>query len=228
MSSSKVISADSLTAYERWELPDVQSPAARRPRVEDVDAAAVQPLTAEQLEQIRQEAQREGFEAGRKEGLAAGQKDVRSTVQRLKQIIDAFAVPLQDVDATVEQELLTLALAIARQIIRRELKTEPGQVVGVVREALAALPAAARRVTIHLHPDDAALVREALTAGAGEEASWRIAEDALLTRGGCRIQAEHSQIDATVEKRLAAIVAQLLGGERRSDAVAGQSQHDAE
>lgn len=216
MSSSKVISAESLTAYERWELPDVQNPATRRPRVEEVDASAVQPLTAEQLEQIRQEAQREGFEAGRKEGIAAGQKEVRATVQRLTQIISAFSHPLEDVDALVEQELVALAIAIARQIIRRELKTDPGQVVGVVREALAALPAAARRVTLHLHPADAALVREALPAGV-EENNWRIVEEAALTRGGCRIHAEHSQIDATVEKRIAAIVIQLLGGERRSD-----------
>lgn len=227
MSSSKVISADSLTAYERWELPDVQTPGTRRPLVEEVDASALQPLTAEQLEQIRQEAQREGFAAGRQEGLTSGQKEVRATVQRLTQIINAFTAPLEEVDAVVEQELVTLAMAIARQIIRRELKTDPGQVVGVVREALAALPAATRRVTIHLHPDDAALVREALASGM-EEAGWRIVEDALLTRGGCRIHAEHSQIDATVEKRIAAIVAQLLGGERRSDDAAEQNQDDAQ
>ncbi len=228
MSSSKVISADDSAAYERWELPDVRSPLARRTRVEDVDAAALRPLTAEQLEQIRQEAQREGFEAGRKEGLAAGQKEVRAAAQRLNQIINAFTLPLQDVDAQVEQELVTLALAIARQIIRRELKSDPGQVVAVVREALAALPAATRRVSIHLHPEDAALVRDALAAGAGEESSWRIVEDALLTRGGCRISAEHSQIDATVEKRIAAVVAQLLGGERRTDAAPEQNQNDAQ
>lgn len=227
MSSSKVISADSLTAYERWELPDVQVPGTRRQRVEEVDASAVQPLTAEQLEQIRQEAQREGFESGHKEGLAAGQKEVRAAAQRLTQVINAFTSPLQDVDAVVEQELLTLTIAIARQIIRRELKMDPGQVVGVVREALAALPSATRRVTIHLHPDDAALVREALTAGAGEETNWRIAEDALLTRGGCRIHAEHSQIDASVEKRIAAIATQLLGGERSSDMVPEPGQRDA-
>jgi len=225
MSSSKVISSDSLPAYERWELPEVQGPGVRRARVEEMDASAVKPLTAEQLEQIRREAQREGFETGRKEGLAAAQKEVRATVQRLTQIIHAFSNPLEDVDATVEQELVSLAIAVARQIIRRELKTDPGQVVAVVREALAALPVATRRVTIHLHPEDAALVREALPGG-GEETNWRIVEDALLSRGGCRIQAEHSQIDATVEKRIAAIVAQLLGGERAAD-TGGEVQHDA-
>ncbi|GAB4303219.1 MAG: flagellar assembly protein FliH [Thiohalomonadaceae bacterium] len=225
MSSSKVISAESLTAYERWELPHVDGPGVRDARVEEMDASAVKPLTAEQLEQIRREAQREGFETGRKEGLAAAQKEVRATVQRLTQIIHAFSNPLEEVDATVEQELVGLAIAVARQIIRRELKTDPGQVVAVVREALAALPAAARRVTIHLHPEDAVLVREALPSG-GEESNWRIVEDARLSRGGCRIHAEHSQIDATVDKRIAAIVTHLLGGERATDMTA-EDEHDA-
>ncbi len=226
MSSSKVISGDELTstAYQRWELPSMQSPHGARARVEEVAEATLQPLTAEQIEQIQQEAHREGFELGRKEGREAGQQEIRKAVANLGRVIDAFTNPLSEVDARVEQELVALSIAIARQIIRRELRSDPGQVVAVVREALAALPSASRRVQISLHPDDAVLVREALLSGS-EEANWRIVDDPLLTRGGCRIAAEHSQIDATVEQRLAAIVSQLLGGERDSDA---QAVHDEE
>jgi len=219
MSSSKIISDDKRGEFSRWELPSVQNTAGRKPRVDDVSAqgAQVKPLTAKQLEEIQKAAHLEGYEAGRKEGLAAGQKEIRATVQRLGQVIHALSEPLEEVDARVEEELVALALAIARQIIRRELKSEPGQVIAVVREALAALPAASRRVNVFLHPEDAALVRESLTVTSGEEANWHILEDPLLTRGGCRIQAEHSQVDATVEHRVALIVTQLLGGERRDD-----------
>ena len=223
MSSSKIISGDAPTtsAYQRWELPTMQSPHGPKGRIEDV-AGGVKPLTAEELEQIQKEAYREGYELGRKEGRQAGQKDIKQAVANLARVIDAFTDPLQEVDAAVEQELVSLALAIAKQIIRRELKTDPGQVVGVVREALAALPSASRRVQIVLHPEDAQLVREALLSGAGEETHWHISEDPLLTRGGCRISAEHSQIDATVEQRIAAISNQLLGGERKVDNPAGE------
>lgn len=220
MSSSKLISGDELTAYQRWELPNVQSAQSAKPdaRVEDVeDAEQLQPLTAERLEQLQQDAYREGFEQGHSEGWKAGQADVNDALTRLGQLIDALAEPLNDVDDTVEQELVALAMAIARQIIRREIKSDPGEVVAVVREALTALPSATRKVQITLNPDDAGLVRDALLAQAGEERHWHIAEDPLITRGGCRINAEHSQIDATVEKRIAAIAAKLLGGERRDD-----------
>ncbi len=218
MSSSKLISGDELNGVQRWELPTVQNAGGKRPRVENAGPGSVRPPTAKEMEQIRADAKREGFEAGHKEGVAAGQKEIHTVVQRLGQVINALAAPLEEVDEQVEQELASLALAIARQIIRRELKVDPGEVVAVVRDALAALPAASRRVQVHLHPADAKVVHELMHPGAGgEEPTWRIVEDPSLTRGGCRVHTEHSQIDATVETRVAAIAAQLFGGERESD-----------
>jgi len=38
-----------------------------------------------------------------------------------------------------------------------------------------------------------------------------------LVRGGCKIITDNSQIDATLEKRLAMIAAKLMGGEREYD-----------
>lgn len=214
MSTSKLIEKPAQTAYERWELPNVQKPGKAKSKEE-----AAAPLTAEQIEVIQQEAYAEGFEQGRKEGREAGQKDIEATLQRLEQIIHAFSEPLEDLDEQVSDELGELALAIARQIIRREIKNDPGQVVAVVREALAALPSATRQVEIQLHPDDAALVREALLGENTETQRWRIVDDPRLSRGGCRIQSEHSRIDATVEQQLNAIAARILGGERKDDLV---------
>ncbi len=73
-----------------------------------------------------------------------------------------LAKPFDELDAEVERELLTLAMALARQIVRRELKTDPTQIIGIIREAIAALPVAARDVRVHLHPEDAAVVQQHL------------------------------------------------------------------
>jgi flagellar assembly protein FliH len=173
-------------------------------------------LTAEQIEDIQRQAHEEGFELGRGEGLTAGKKELQARVQRLEAVMAALAQPLKDLDDAIEEELLALAMAVARQLVRREIKTDPGQIVAVVREALAVLPAASRRVRLHLHPDDAALVRDALSVPEGDNA-WRIMEDPVLTRGGCRIITETSQVDATLESRLNAVITSVLGGERDSD-----------
>ncbi len=107
-------------------------------------------------------------------------------------------------------------MLVARQLVRRELKTEPEEVIGVVREALGALPVAARNVRLMLHPEDAALVREAMPTAQGEQ-QMQIVEDPVQTRGGCRVLTDSSQIDASVEARLNAVIAHVLGGERSSD-----------
>lgn len=217
MSLSKILGKDESKGYQRWELPKM--PTAHlapgfRVKDEELDGVPHYP-TAEELVQIQETACKEGFELGRKEGLQAGQKDIQAEIQRLGQIITALAEPLNAVDEEVEQELVRLSVAVARQLIRRELKTDPGQVIAVVREMLAMLPGNSRHIKIALHPEDAQLVRETLSVN--DDAPWQIVEDSVLTRGGCRLETEHSIIDASVEKRLSAIAAELLGGDREND-----------
>jgi len=196
-----------------WVLPDVSEQ-------RGAGAAGRGPgsglLTAKQLEAIQKQAYEEGFAQGHKDGSEAGQTQIQARARRLDQLMTSLATPFAELDQRVEQELVTLAMAVARQLVRRELKTDPGQIVAVVREALSALPVASQNVRLHLHPEDAALVRAALSLTEGEHA-WRIIEDGLQNRGGCQLVTDTSRIDAGVETRLAAIIATVLGGERGDD-----------
>lgn len=215
MSTSKLISKESLTAFERWELPAVGAPL--QPRSEEVNADTLRGVSAEKLEEIRQAAFKEGFEEGHRDGLKSGQQEAQARIQRLAQIAASMAEPLDEMDAQVEEELAALAVAIARQLVRREIHIDPGTIVGVVREAVSALPSHSRRVQIHLHPEDAVLVREHLAPHESDEPTWKLIEDPTLTRGGCKVVSEHSRIDATVEKRLSAAITRAMGGERDDD-----------
>jgi flagellar assembly protein FliH len=98
-------------------------------------------------------------------------------------------------------------------VVRRELRTEPGHVIGAIREAVALLPSAARDVRVMLHPDDAVLVRERLGDGSAGRA-WALVEDPMMGRGGCRVVAESSTVDARLETRVGAVIAHVLGDER--------------
>jgi len=170
--------------------------------------AAGGPVTVQQIERIQKQAYDEGFARGRSDGLAASQGDI----QQFRQVLQAMSDPLRDLDQALEQELILLAKAIARQLLRRELKEEPAHVVGVVREAIAALPAAARNVAVHLNPEDGKLVRDVLGAEEGER-PWRIVDDPVINRGDCNIITENSRIDATLERRLTAVLTASLGDE---------------
>ena len=116
-------------------------------------------LTAAETDVIRRKAQADGYAAGRLEGLAAGRQEAQDAAARLALVLDSLSRPFAVLDAAVEQELVALAFALARQLVRRELKADPGQIVGIVRDALQSLPVATRDIKVHLNPEDAKLVR---------------------------------------------------------------------
>jgi flagellar assembly protein FliH len=173
-------------------------------------------MTARELEEIHNQARREGFEQGLKQGREAGSQEFMQRFQLLDDAMQRLARPFEQLDESVEQQLVQLAMLVARQLVRRELKTDPAQVVAVVREALAALPVGARDVRLALNPEDAAMIREVLLLQEGDHAI-RVIEDPVQSRGGCRVLTETSQIDATVESRLNAVIANTLGGMRSTD-----------
>ena len=195
-----------------WDLPAVSGRStiqARRPG-----------KTVAEIEEVERRAYEEAFEQGRAAGLAAARAEsekqlatLKAQVQRFEGTIGLLAQPLQQVNEEVEQQLMSLAMTIARQLVRRELKTDPAQVIAIVRETVALLPAAARDVRVHLHPDDAAVVRERLATPTADRA-WTIVEDPVMTRGGCKVTTDTALIDARVEARLNEVITAMLGEER--------------
>ncbi|KAA3627642.1 MAG: flagellar assembly protein FliH [Proteobacteria bacterium] len=215
MTISRVIPKEQMESILRWAAPEVDG-AAGAAGARGTVAGHPEVMTAHKLEELQQRAYQEGFEQGRREGRDAGMAELRQQAQRLQGAFDLLSHPLEELDQAVEEQLLHLVTVVAQQMIRRELKANPGEIVAVVRECLALLPVASREVRVQLHPEDAALVRDALGQPGGER-GWQIIEDPVITPGGCRVVTEMSRIDATVESRLIALVTSLLGGERQDD-----------
>jgi len=193
-------------------------------------------LTLEEIETIQKQAydeafaqgQKEGYEHGVKQGFDDGFSDgckrgyeenqhiLQEQADQLVLLLGALAEPFKTLDAEVEQELVTLSIGIATQIIRREIKMDPGQIIATVREAINVLPLSSQKICLYLHPEDAELVRSALSLD-DMSSAWTVVEDPLLTRGGCKVDTDVSRVDATIENRLAAVIANVLGGEREQD-----------
>jgi flagellar assembly protein FliH len=215
----KVISGDTPAAECRpWAIPEVAIAGLRAGG--ERDAGGVM-LTAGRIEELQQQARQEAFELGRREGLERGRAEAAGEVERLGSILKLLEAPLQALDERLVEEVTALAVAIARHVVRREIRSDPGQIVGVVRQAAGILPVAARRVRLYLNPEDATTVRETMKLSPGHDGTWELIEDPAISRGGCRVETESSRIDATIEKRLATIAAGMLGGDRERD-------HDSE
>jgi flagellar assembly protein FliH len=201
MSSSSVIPREKLSAYQRWELHSFDN-------AEEFAEASPQShadaQSAANAELIRGSAYAAGLADGKREAAAKGADDVR----RLQSLAASLARQGREINQALTDDLLGLALVLAKQMVRRALDIHPELITAVINDALTTLSGAASRLIVTLHPADAELVRthlaEQIAAGA-----WQIVEDASLQRGGCMLQTATSQIDATVESRWRHLVSRL-------------------
>ncbi|MDH3629989.1 MAG: flagellar assembly protein FliH [Gammaproteobacteria bacterium] len=197
---------------EKWHAPVMDADPSRVVRYREEHEASIP--TANDIDQWRAQAEEEGYQ----QGLVRAQQETRELQQQLLQLIDFFEHPLQALNEDIEHQLTQLAVTLAQQLVRRELKVEPGEIIGLIRDSVQLLPGMQRNISIVLHPEDAQLVRNALSIETSdEEHNWKLVEDPMITRGGCEINAPPSAINATLENRLSELAASVLGGEREQD-----------
>jgi len=198
--------------YSSWKPPSIQKPTAN----DIAEQERQRVITAESIETLQKKAFEEGYSQGFQKGMQDAGVAIQERINHIDTIARFMQKPLDDLDETVVEQLSQLAISIARKLIRREIKTDPGQIVAVVRETVSALPAGMQNIRVFMNPDDASVLRESMNLAEGEQ-PWTIVEDPLLSKGGCKVLTDFSEVDASVEARMSGIIARMLGGERQSD-----------
>ncbi|GAA3893729.1 flagellar assembly protein FliH [Halomonas cibimaris] len=192
----------------------------------------------EEYAKLRQQAEEDGYKAGfergreegREQGLSEGrqqaqqelEKQLKETLAPLEPLARRFTQALDQLDDSVAQSLVELALSTGKYLAGDALSASPEQVLETVRALLHTEPPLVGQQRLWLHPDDHALVAHHM----GDEldaAGWKLQPDAQLARGDCRITSEQGEVDATFESRWQAINAR----KRTRDSATGASDTDA-
>lgn len=173
----------------------------------DVDGN-LQPAAGDDAAQAEKRAFEAGYQQGHAAARAATDRELSTLIKNLQRALGEINRRQAELYRRVEEESVRLALAVARKIVFQELKIDPEIVVKVMRKAIEAVDDA-HRLAVHMHPEDAALVRSleeegTLTLSAGGE-KIRIEANDGISRGGCRIYSGAAELDATVESRLQVI-----------------------
>jgi flagellar assembly protein FliH len=160
--------------------------------------------------QIEREAFTKGYAQGERAGAEAAAARGDAVVRRLAQTVDELRTLRADLLRKTEDQVVHLALAIARRIIHREVTLDRELVVTMARVALDRLQAATT-ATIRLHPDDYA----AVMAGRGEVTSGNsvtsFVPDPMVRRGACLVQSDFGVIDVGVDAQVQEIAKALFG-----------------
>ncbi|HTN67035.1 MAG TPA: flagellar assembly protein FliH [Burkholderiaceae bacterium] len=205
--SNGVIPKEQMSAFQRWEMASFNERPPSPPA-----APKVEYPTIEELAEIRDAARRkghdEGWADGRAAGLAQGQAEAAAELQHLRQIAETFGHEVARADEVVAQQMLDLALDLAKAMLKTALAVRPQLVLPIVAEAIHYLPALQQPALLFLHPEDARLITNHMSDEL-EKAGWRVVDDAQLERGGCRIETASNQIDASTATRWQRIAAAL-------------------
>jgi len=235
-----------------WDLPSVDDQLAEheastnalnRPRGKwkfeaPEEEKEIAPLTAEDIEEIREAAhqeglkngQEEGFQKGYEEGLvegsAAGHEQGKATgleqglaesktsideqSAKLEALISALQQPLANVQQEVQKELVLLAKTLAHAIIKVEIQQNEQVLIKAIEEGIKALPIQESQYQITLHPADIEWVTQHYTPEHIGNMNWLLIPSEDIQQGGCKIQTKNNAVDVSIEKRCNEVFSQLL------------------
>lgn len=191
-----------------------QAEAQEREAARAAEAAAAPPPPP--VEELLAQARQEGYQDGYRNGLAAlesyKQTQAAQMAAYMSDQVGALASDFHQRLESLEQQLAGriagVALELARQVVRTELRQSPELVVDVAEQAMGALLASARQVIVRLSPDDHALAQAQLSEMLAARGA-RLVPDASVQRGGCIVESDIAVVDASVEARWARAAAAL-------------------
>jgi flagellar biosynthesis/type III secretory pathway protein FliH len=174
--------------------------------IRPVDPVAAKALAAEEKSRLIDEGYARGLADGERKGLNAAQSRVTESLAALTNVATRMQDTSSLATAVLEENIATLAVVVARQILAREVSLDAGIVTELVRRALTEFPIE-QTVRIHVNPQDLAAITvaagltEAPSITANREASWL--PDPKIARGGCMIEGRDRIIDGRVDTALA-------------------------
>jgi len=248
--------SDGQKTTEKWQFPDITSDEHltggktnvlnkptrwqyEPPETEDDEEPELQPLTAEELEQIREAAreegfkegynagheegqqaghieglengQQEGFEKGFEQGLADGKAKMDVQAKELIKLLDSLSYPDRKLTDDIQAELIDMVTELTQAICLDVPYSQPEIIKKAVREALEVLPVTDQRVVIHLNPDDLEVIQDMYSEEELKQHGWLLSKDELLERGGCRVTTESSSVDYTLSSRIKSVFDSIKG-----------------
>lgn len=193
-----------------WEqMGEDHAPAAAGP----ARAQAGAPAAGPGLEERVREAQRAGYQQGEAAARNQMQAETRQAVERMARAVQELQSLGPRLRSQAESDLVRLAVAIARRVLRRELTIDPGAIEGLVKAALEQM-AAQETARVRVHPDYEAALKAYLGVS-GRAASIEVTGDPGMERGSVVFETARGNLEASADAQLAEIERGLTDRFRR-------------
>lgn len=214
---SRFISGEEINAVAHWDFGVLGREALlleEQAREREREQLRLETEAREEL--IRQAAFAEGMEEGRVRAMPEVQRQIDAFIntqgqdmgRQLAGVIESAREQLAEAEKVAAQGVLDLACALARQVLRHELTSNPEVLLPVIREGLGTLFSDSQNIVIRMNPQDWERLQETIRAEfPGLALAFRAEPDIAV--GGCLIESAGTVIDATLQTRWARAVGRL-------------------
>lgn len=210
-----------------FELSDVLEEAQKTLADARQKSAAIIKAAQDQAEAVQESARKRGYDRGfgqgQQAGLQAGHKEAfdkasKEFAEQQKTLIAACEQIYSQINdrriewqAAARQDLVELAMVIARRVVHAVGQRERDTVLANLEEAIR-LTGQRSEITIHVNPKDAATAHQFADSLVNARSQWQhvnVVEDGQVLPGGCRIQWSNGCVDADLETQLKRIESEL-------------------
>lgn len=168
------------------------------PEPESGDAAALR-QSLQQLQLTAAAERRDAAEAGRRQGDREAREELAPIMERLNASIAGIVAMRPDLRRRAEQDVVHLALLIARRVIHRQLSVDENALTAIAHMAFERL-AQSESYTVTVHPRFASSIASALPVN--QAARVKIVPDPDCAQGTLIIHSAEGVIDASVDVQL--------------------------
>jgi flagellar assembly protein FliH len=213
--SGRVIPSGTAVQHSEFNFEDMSENATKYLDSVKQKAAEIVHDAQKQSQNVREQAARQGQasaeQAAKEAALQHAAAQWKSLAPALQQAIDETAAMRAGWVRQWESNIVQLVIAIARQVIRKELSCQPQITEAWIREALD-LASGAPSITLQLNPDDYEALgeqRESIRQHFGQMSETHVVADPAISRGGCRVVTDYGRIDQQLETQLERIQEEL-------------------
>ena len=160
-----------------------------------------------QLQVDAEQKAQSAYAQGHQDGAAAAQKEaaaqVQAVMERLARSIDEITGMRQRLRHEAEEDVIALAIAIARRVLHREITIDPGALLGLAKAALEKIDIRELH-RVRVHNGSAGMLHEFLEK-IGLPRRVEVVADPALERGAIILETGRGMLDASVETQLVEI-----------------------
>jgi len=143
----------------------------------------------------------QGIEKGITQGLAQVEPEISQRMKVLEALVCSFNDPITKQQESIEKSLLNLSLTLARKVIHCEVTQNSQPIIQAISEGIR-IVGHQNPVTIRVNPDDISVVEELYNDEKRTQANLILESDPSMLVGDCVLETDSSTVTLNIEEKI--------------------------